>query len=619
MPSAIAYTRYSSEPQGAGDSRRRQVDLAKAVAKSRDLTISEWVEDLGVSAYRGQHVEVGNLGGLLDRVKARKIARGTCLLFENFDRLSRLHVFDSTRVILDLYDAGLILITTADNTLHERDQGLLGLLRPMLEGERAHNESARKADLLQRTWAAKRSRAVAGEAKITSICPAWLTPTRNPSGDVIAFAAIDDRAKIVQRIFQEAANGIGKYLIAARLNSDHIDAWRGSNGWHASYIHKILTNRAAIGEFQPHRKIERSFEPEASRRVGGRRIPEGAAISGYFPAVIDMALWERTRAARADRRGKGGRKGKRLKNLFSGLCSCSDCDSTMTFRSPGDQYGRDYLMCDSALRKTGCLATARHPYLPVEKSILAHLTDLLFDPADLDSTKIIDAENVLASLATTRRAKEREIKRLIDAIASGESPYLSSAINERTDEITSIKDKERIAEIHLEEMRGRIMTSDRNAALDALRSDLDSKDESTRLLARSRLAQEIRAVVTRVIFEQSDPGCIVIVVAHGLRVYNLRGDHLLALLTNDYKSGFINAVRDDPQVRNEIAKVIQRITRIQKLEPEKAVLGIFRNAIAEGRKNGTGYELRFTREALQVIVSCFPNLASKLQALIDRT
>ena len=617
MPNAFAYIRYSSEPQGEGDSHRRQKELAHTTAESRGLTITEWIEDLGVSAFRGEHVETGALGKLLERVRQGKIEKGTSLLFENFDRLSRLAVSDSMRVILDFYDAGIILITTADNTVHDRNMGLIGLLRPMLDSDRAHAESARKADLIQRTWAAKRASANSDGAKITSICPAWLTPIKNSKGKTSGFEIDMVRAEIVRRIYKESANGIGKYSIAARLNVDNISPWRGKNGWHASYVHKILNNRSVIGEFQPHRNIEREFEPTVSRRVGGKRVPEGDVIHGYYPAVIDYSLWERTRAARAARRGKGGRKGKRLANLFSGLCRCGECDSTMTFRSPGAQYGRDYLICDNALRKLGCSSNTHHFYQPLESAIIFHLEDLLFDPANLDEKKIIAAENALVEMSELVLIKEQEIRRLIDVVALGNNPYVTESINQRASEISDIKEREREAKKHLEEIRGMQMTSERQSALEQVLNSLASDDAAVRYEARSALSQELASVITSVIFEPYNRGHVLISVAHGLRIFDIQDGKLVALISEDQNLLWKQISDWDEDERPMVERTIRRIARIKNILPENVVREILREAInnAEPVINEgliSFPSIRFPIAAWRFLVSQYPDLKDEV-------
>jgi DNA invertase Pin-like site-specific DNA recombinase len=577
MPSAIAYIRFSSEQQEQGDSLRRQTELAEVTAKMRGLTISEWVRDLGVSAYKGAHIETGNFGLFLDRVKAGKIERGTHLLVENFDRLSRLDVFDSTRVVLDLYDAGLILVTTQDNAVHGRDQGLLGLLRPMLEGERAHKESVRKSDLVGRAWKSKRDRIADGH-KLTGKCPAWLSPIR-AGRDIVGFEPINDRAEIIRRIFSDTVAGHGKHAIAALLNRERVAPLGGENGWHPSAIHKILNNRAVIGEFQPH------------QIVCGKREPVGSAFQDYFPAVVDMALWNRAKAARADRTGKGGRRGPRLANIFSGLLKCSLCGGSMTLRCHGN--GGDFLVCNSNLRKAGCEAGNRYRYSEMEDATLHHLSDLWIDPADLDDTEIREAENALGGLTQTREAKEREMRNLVNAIATG-SQYVREAIATREADIEAIKTREMAAKAALEALRGRVMSNERQLAIDDLLHGVSTGD----LRARSRMAQEVKTLLDKVVFDQ-DQKSILIVVAKGLRIYEIRGYELFMLVKGSKPSN------PDPR----IVSVIARFARIQKMQPGRPVIEFYDESVIMAGG------ISVSRNELELIAGYFPNQGVEIRVM----
>ncbi len=399
---------------------------------------------------------------------------------------------------------------------------------------------------------------------MTSRIPAWLTPVKDSKGHVIDFKPIPERAKIIEAIFKDASSGLGKFSIASRLNKAAELSWGNGGGWYPSYIQKILDNRAVIGEYQPHRKVATEFDPKARKRVGGKRVPEGPAITDYYPAVISVALWERTKAARALRRGKGGRKGKTLRNLFSGLCRCWECESTMTYRYPGNHIksGRDYLICNRALRKAGCSNRQKHYYYElVEAPILMYLNELLFDPADLASqtSAIQEAENAVATLANQRSSKEVEIRRLIDAIATGANPYLTDAISSRGAEIDRIVEQERAAKTRLEELRGQITTSERRAALHALQKDLASDDDTILFAARSRLSQELKSVITSITFEQD---AFVISVAHGLRLYQFRNGALELLHLENLEQPLTNHKKT----------IADRIARIQKAEPTEAIL-----------------------------------------------
>src|ERR1700676_566121 len=113
-----------------------------------------------------------------------------------------------------------------------------------------------------------------------------------------------------------AASGLGKRLIARRLNQEKVPTFGKASCWGQSYVQKILFNRATLGEYQPH-KIQ-----------SGRRQPEGQLRLDFYPAVITPELWDRTHKSIATRvvitaRGKitgkfAGRTGAHH-NLFTGL------------------------------------------------------------------------------------------------------------------------------------------------------------------------------------------------------------------------------------------------------------------------------------------------------------
>ena len=117
-------------------------------------------------------------------------------------------------------------------------------------------------------------RAAQGEP-MTARCPAWL----RLAADRRTYELISDRADIVRQIFADLAAGLGMYSIATRLNKSGVPAFVGNNGWHRSYIAKTLANRAVLGEFQPHIKIDED------------RVPDGEPITNYFPPIIPEELF----------------------------------------------------------------------------------------------------------------------------------------------------------------------------------------------------------------------------------------------------------------------------------------------------------------------------------------
>ena len=170
-----------------------------------------------------------------------------------------------------------------------------------------------KSKRMKAAWQNKRNRAARGEHVLTATAPAWL---RMHNG---AFEVIEDRAAIVRRIFALALEGHGYGSIAGRLNAEGIEPFatgpsktRKANGWHPSYIRKILTNEAVIGRFQPMRRVWVDSKK--------RREPTGEPIEKYFPVILDEP--DAFYRIRRSPTGASGHKGKALSNILSGLVAC---------------------------------------------------------------------------------------------------------------------------------------------------------------------------------------------------------------------------------------------------------------------------------------------------------
>ena len=235
----------------------------------------------------------------------------------------------------------------------------------------------------------------AHDLKLTKRCPGWLTL----SEDRRSFSVIEDRAKIIRRIFEETVSGLGVYSIARRLNAEGVPAFASRKGWQLSSIHKLITSRTVIGEYQPNRLID------------GKRVPDGEPIKNYYPAIIDEALYNAAHNARGLRReAGGGRTGKRVSNLFSKIAVCRECGSSMHFESKGSgPRGGTYLVCDLVRRNMGC-PSVRWRYNDFEASFLAFVSEL-----DLGAVLKSDADG----------EKRAELERQIDSL-KGELSQIES-------------------------------------------------------------------------------------------------------------------------------------------------------------------------------------------------
>ena len=108
-PLAYSYVRMSTDAQSKGDSLRRQVDLSAAYADQHGLQLVTdfTLHDIGVSAFKGDNVATGALNEFLRAVEGGRVARGSYLLVESLDRLSRDRVPVAMRLFLGITESGV--------------------------------------------------------------------------------------------------------------------------------------------------------------------------------------------------------------------------------------------------------------------------------------------------------------------------------------------------------------------------------------------------------------------------------------------------------------------------------------------------------------------------------
>lgn len=427
----------STDLQLKGDSRRRQLEssTAYAAAHGLDLVDDAQLEDIGISAFKGANIKEGALGRFLDAAKAGKIERGSFLLVESLDRLSRQEVRKSLAIFLNIIDAGINIVTLADNRTYTADNTQeIDLITSLVIMSRAHEESRTKSQRVGAAWANKRAQAQT--RPLTKWCPAWL----RLSDDRKNYEIIEGRAAIVRTIFEDTVAGIGNYSITRRLNERKVPHFGKSRGWHSSYIAKILNSRAVIGEFQPHRLVD------------GKRSPEGGPIKNYFPSIIDEQLFFRAQLSRTERLRRGaGRKGAFISNLFSSLATCAYCHSPMKFENKGaPPKGAAFLVCDNAIRGLGC-SIARWRYDQFEASFLAFVQELDLEAlvrSENETKKRGEFDDEIASLRGELISIEQQRDRTFElfAKAGGASDYVAQKLEElqqrHTTLDTALKQKE---------------------------------------------------------------------------------------------------------------------------------------------------------------------------------
>lgn len=422
-PCAYSYVRFSTPEQAHGESFRRQIEAARTYAAKHGLVLDESFRDEGISAFKGKHRdERAALGAFLKRVETGDVAKGSYLLVESLDRLSREEVVDALELFLGLTRNGIIIVTLTDQRVYSRaslraDQ--TQLIISIVVMSRAHEESALKSKRVSDAWAAKRQRAADDKQAMTARCPGWLELVGGPkSGE---YREIPKRVEIVQKMFADTIAGLGRRSIQAKLNADEVPTWgtgkKKGQYWHDSYIAKILSNPATFGRYVPRGKL-----------AGGSDATAEAPIDDYFPAIIDQeTYWAAQAASKARGFGKGT-PGRR-KNLLSGLVRCEACNSNLVFIDKMVRGGGHKLRCGRAHASAGCDHRTMYDYKTVEYAVVFGLGQRRKALIDAANDRQSQAQAVLSAAQARREGIERQLDNLIQLVqASGGGSRLGKQV-----------------------------------------------------------------------------------------------------------------------------------------------------------------------------------------------
>jgi DNA invertase Pin-like site-specific DNA recombinase len=452
-PRAYSYTRFSTPDQAKGDSLRRQTALADEYARRHNLTLDEELNlrDLGVSAFRGDNVATGALGAFLQAIRNGLVPKGSYLLVESLDRVSRKQARKAVRILEEIVEAGVTVVTLNDGKEYTEDS-LDGtdFLIAIIVLMRAHEESATKAKRLRAAWVGKRQRAAGGEVQTTRV-PAWIQCEGSGAKDArnAKLSLNPDRAELVRRIFSMFLEGKGKAGIAQHLNESKVTTWGAGEGrrpaahWHKTYIFKILTSPTVTGRLVPH------IEQHDSAGKFSREPQE--AIPDYYPRVIDDKTFKRVQkliqARRKDVRSSS------VASIVAGLAKCPTCGSTMTRVMKGTEKrtGVPKLVCTKAKAGAGC-AYVSVPVRDVESALIDGAR-ILGNPPLVDENLAEEIENVSGALFH----HHEEIENLVNTIEHRPSAALSKRLAAREAEAVAIKAELAELEARAEDSESRVV------------------------------------------------------------------------------------------------------------------------------------------------------------------
>ena len=443
-PRAYSYIRFSTPEQAKGHSKQRQHDAARAWAEHHKVPLDNELtfEDKGVSGFTGANKETGALGVFLERVKDGTVPKGSWLLVESLDRISRQVARKAVRTIEDIVEAGVTVVDLSDGgreySAETLDKDGMLFMMMVVRFIRANEESTLKGVRVAKAYANKRKDFASTEKlqkPYTRRLPAWI----RWNDETKDYEPIEERAAILRQIFEFADQGRGRHWIATWLNDNKIETWGGGGWkakyWHRSYVKKLLTNKAAIGVFVPHKMVE----------VEGKSKKQRAAldvIPHRFPEVVDKELFERvaSRLSTTSARGRNARAPAR--SIFAGLMKCQYCSGTVTRVAKGQHV---YLVCAAANAK----ATCRYESVPYQQAVDALSENIPHTieqaPRGKDTGEIeseIEKQQVALSLA------DDAVDELLETVIADKSVAARTALR-------SAEQKQKEIEANLRSLRNR--------------------------------------------------------------------------------------------------------------------------------------------------------------------
>lgn len=530
-PKAYSYIRFSTPEQEKGDSLRRQENEAKEYAIKHGLTLDEnqKFKDLGKSGYKGFNRIDGALKDFIDQVEKGEIPKGSVLIVEHLDRLSREKVSIALRLFMDLLEKGIQIVTLQDHQRYDKssiDENPTQLIISITLMSAAHDESLKKSKRIREALEEKRERLRKNKIKIYSAKPPlWL----KLSEDKTKFVQIPEACEAIRLIFKKRLEGKGSYKIEKELNSDP-DVWKPpvssqnkSGGWRDAYINKILRNRKLIGEYQPHEMKNKTITKKNGKEVE-RAIPVaiGDPIKNYYPKIIDEALFYKVQElikqnSKFPGNGGGGGNKDKGSNLFTHVVKCGICGSSMQYVDKGFRY----LICDSKRRKNEVPITIKKDKDKTTVEMVCTAKSVRYDEFEsiffenfdeLDISKLLPNEDKTTKLKKEKEAEilknklelndlESQIGNLLETISLTDDQENKKIYDQKITEKRSTKEILLTKNIDLEQEikdlveHRKILKEQKDSITEAYSFLASAKDEQERIDRRLQLRQEIKNMI----------------------------------------------------------------------------------------------------------------------------
>lgn len=416
----ISYTRFSTAKQAKGHSEKRQFDAAIkwCADNGYELDTELSIHDPGFSAYSGANVAKGGLGVLQLACLNGQLEKGTILLIEAFDRLTRMPLTHAYELLLTLINNGLTIVTLSDKKVwnSETMKSLEAFMLSLISLYRGYQESEIKSERLREKYKDARNNR---SNKEFGSAPGWLTRESKEH----KWTVIEEKAVVVKKVFEYAAKGYGTKAIAKIANEQ---GWivptrlaRTGTRWHARMPGIILRNRAVLGE---HEHRLHSHEAHSKSWKG---VETGIVYSDFYPRIISDELWTEARAS-IETRKVAAKRDNNYYNIFSGIMYCGRCGAPIHRKTEKKGYSRAQLVC--ADRLAGITKCPSFSAVTADPRIL----EVIFSNRSPGANEYDEAYSKrLAEIDYEISVLDRKLSSLVETIQEvGHSVHLARAIKD---------------------------------------------------------------------------------------------------------------------------------------------------------------------------------------------
>ncbi|WP_448125816.1 recombinase family protein [Pseudomonas veronii] len=408
----FSYLRFSDPRQANGNSMDRQLAYAMAWAMKNSMVLDEslTLKDEGLSAYHERHVKQGALGAFLRAIDEGRIPRGSVLIVEGLDRLSRAEPLLAQAQLAQIINGGVTVVTASDNREYNRislKAQPMDLVYSLLVMIRAHEESDTKSKRVKAAirrqcegWMAGTYRGLIRNGKD----PQWLQLTSE------GWELVPERVAAVKRALELYSQGLG--------------AGRAANVMHEEGFKLTAWGISGL-------QIYRMIKQPALRGVKRLTVDgEDYELEGYYPPILSDTEWaelQHLAGQRFRRRGAG-----EIPGIITGigLAHCGYCGTAVVAqnimnrrRADGSiSDGHRRLHCTAYSKNGGCTSGASCSVAPVERALLSFCSDQinltrLMQAGDAGQTvqkQLVAARAVVAKIVT-------QLSKVTDALLADES------------------------------------------------------------------------------------------------------------------------------------------------------------------------------------------------------